>query len=49
MKYRVVVVVGECLGTLTVVVDADSPEDAKAEAEEFVRSQPVEAVQVQEV
>lgn len=45
MRYRVEVAVGDWL-TGSVFVDADSPEDAKAEAEELVKSAPVEAVGV---
>jgi len=44
MKYRVQVTVGEVTGS--VLVDADSPEDAKAEAEELIKASEVEAVGV---
>ena len=46
--YRVKVNIGD-VGEASVSVAADSVEDAKAEAEEYVRSQPVEAVYVWEV
>jgi len=41
-RYRVEVTVGELTGSVS--VEADSPEAAKAEAEEVVKSAPVEAV-----
>lgn len=47
MRYRVEVAVGDYL-IGSVVVEADSPEDAKAEAEEVVRNAPIEAVRVWE-
>lgn len=46
MRYQVEVAIGDITGT--VFVDADSIEDAKAEAEELVKSQPVEAVRAWE-
>lgn len=47
MRYRVEVAVGDWL-TGSVTVEADSAEDAKAEAEELVKAAPVEAVRVWE-
>ena len=47
MLYLVEVQVGDWLGG-TVPVEADNPEDARAEAEEKVRSASVEAVRVWE-
>lgn len=47
MRYRVEVQVGDWLGG-SVFVEADSPEAAKAEAEEKVRSASIEAVRVWE-
>lgn len=47
MRYRVEVAVGDYL-TGSVTVCADSPEDAKAEAEEAVRNAAIEAVHVWE-
>ena len=47
MKYVVRVAVGDYMGD-DVIVDAGSPEDAKAEAEELVKSWPVEALSVRE-
>ena len=47
MRYRVEVAVGDYM-TGSVTVDADSPEDAKAEAEEAVKASSVEAVRVWE-
>jgi hypothetical protein len=48
MRYRVQVVVGDYWLNGAVSVDADTPEDAKAEAEEKVRAATIEAVQVWE-
>lgn len=47
MRYRVEVAVGDWL-TGSVSVEADTPDDAKAEAEELVRSAAIEAVKVWE-